>query len=132
MGKLSYSTRRFVCPQYGDTLDIEFNRAPSNFVRERLRALGYRYHTKINSWRGHSNFDAALEAAQDAVMKSRAEPAKSATICWNCENVYNRCKKPVAGWTAKYNEERGSYTVIKCPNFVPDKPRKKNGNKSVR
>ena len=60
---------------------------------------------------------------------------KRETICYKCDNAYgNGCSwfrsyTPVPGWEAikqKYYENDISYTVIKCPEFRPDRKRKKH------
>lgn len=63
------------------------------------------------------------------------------SLCWSCKNVFfDKCKKPVNGWTAIRNDIRypirlldvetqqfkpaiaecESYFVFECPNFIPD------------
>ena len=148
MERLSYITRRFVDPVSGDTLDIEFSRPPSKLCCARLRDIGFCYCSKIRSWRGHRHFDEALEIAEEAKKKAKTSKKIGTTICWECDNCYGGCSwsrsfKPVEGWQAvenhttvkngKYIEERTSYTVLKCPEFTRDRPRrKKSGIKPVR
>lgn len=142
MERLDYFTRRFCHPVDGDTLDIQFNRAPSKLTISRLRMLEFKFDSKIQSWRGHKNFDEALAVAEQAKQKSKTCWHKYATLCWECDNCYGGCAwsrsfKPVEGWTAipteahitngKYSEVRHGYTVLKCPEFVKDRRRKKHG-----
>ena len=61
---------------------------------------------------------------------------KSRTICWDCAKACGKCSwseygrwEPVPGWKAERTELRvnagnfiESYTVIECPEFMPDLP----------
>ena len=146
MGKLSFVMRRFRDPVIGETMDIEFSRPPSKLCCARLHDIGFVYIRKIQSWRGHRHFDEALEIAETAKQKSLSNRKTATTLCWECDNCYGGCAwsrsfKPVDGWEAienktqvkngKYIEQRTSYTVLKCPEFTRDRPRRKRGNKSV-
>lgn len=61
------------------------------------------------------------------------------TLCWTCQNAVLGCSwskhfEPVKGWKAKPTKIKlattkkspytDSYIVIKCPEYIPDKPRK--------
>lgn len=60
----------------------------------------------------------------------RCDP--SATLCWRCQNAvpdrkghgcsWSRSFVPVKGWTVTVRDKRQdrSYTVLECPEFVPD------------
>lgn len=62
--------------------------------------------------------------------------AHSLTLCWKCKNTnWMDCSwfdpdnpQPVEGWVAEKWADRpaigDSYTVIECPNFVPEEERK--------
>ena len=69
-------------------------------------------------------------------------PNTKNTLCWKCQNAvpsntngcdWSRHGAPVEGWTAKPTKilqppkaTIDSYLVIDCPNFKPDKRRKRS------
>ena len=143
---LTYTTRR-----HGPYLDIEFNRAPSMKVRDKLRAAGFTFRDEIRSWRGTRNHEYALLVAREAVEASEKASRRKetdGTLCVGCRHAakgyaspcpWAREFQPVPGWTAEPTErsvthgnryhtwtvKEASFCVQACPLFAPDPPRRR-------
>lgn len=79
--------------------------------------------------------ETGMEVCRNCIGKSRhhgdrrIKEAKPQTICWDCKNARgNGCSwftdfTPVEGWEADVCDLYGdvTYTVKKCPEFVPDR-----------
>lgn len=74
-------------------------------------------------------------------MSRKEDFMRKSTLCWDCQNAccgcsWSREAVPVNGWKAKHNpikksDKTGgalydSYFVLSCPEFIQDKPRRRN------
>lgn len=123
----------------GAYTEVKFNKVPSEFDREQLKALGCKYDFKSRTWTAKGKRAEVLALCDEIVAKSH-DTHVSSQPCWECARSgygvlstcpWERSFYPVDGWVAKEKEITAhngksdtTYEISECPLFMEQRRRK--------